>query len=282
MILAPNNAEVMRVTPVGGGRVAIGTTNPTTLLSVNGVASFGAGTAALPSIAAFGDLDTGMWFPAANTLAWSTGGSERMRVYSSGGVSIGNTTDPGSTNLSVSGNIELGNATDTTLSRVRAGTLAVEGKVVPYVFAQTGTAVSVSAVTTEEALATITIPGGAMGPNGWVEIYTSFSFTGSTNTKALRIRAGGIAGGAFFDITLSTATQVNSARLTQIINNNSQSSQKGFSVTGGTGTGVGTAALPTTSVNTASNWDLVITGQKGSAGETLTLESYKVIIYYGA
>jgi hypothetical protein len=92
MILAPNNAEVMRVTPVGGGRVAIGTTNPTTLLSVNGVASFGAGTAALPSVAAFGDLDTGMWFPAANTIAWSTGGSERLRITSAGNLGLGTST----------------------------------------------------------------------------------------------------------------------------------------------------------------------------------------------
>ncbi len=282
ILLAPNNAEVMRVTGLGGGRVGIGTTSPSTLLSVNGIASFGAGAVTTPSIAAFGDLNTGMWFPAADTLAWSTGGSERMRVYSSGGVSIGNTTDPGSTNISVSGNIELGNATDTTLSRVSAGTLAVEGRLIPYVFAQTGTAVSVGAVTTEAALATITIPGGAIGPNGWVEIYTSFSFTGSTNTKALRVRAGGISGSAFFDITLNVATQLNYARLTQIINNNSQSSQKGFSVTGGAGTGLGSAALPTASVNTASNWDLVITGQKGLAGDTLTLESYKVVICYGA
>jgi hypothetical protein len=92
MVLSPNNAEVMRVTPVGGGRVAIGTANPTTLLSVNGVASFGAGTAALPSVAAFGDLDTGMWFPAANTIAWSTGGSERMRITSAGNLGLGTST----------------------------------------------------------------------------------------------------------------------------------------------------------------------------------------------
>ena len=99
MTLSPNNAEVMRVTPVGGGRVAIGTANPTTLLSVNGVASFGAGTAALPSIAAFGDLDTGMWFPAANTIAWSTNGIERMRLNTNGFLGIG-TSNP-SINLDI-------------------------------------------------------------------------------------------------------------------------------------------------------------------------------------
>jgi hypothetical protein len=77
-----------RVTIDSSGNVGIGAT-PDALLTVNTTASFGAGSAASPSIAAKGDLDTGMWFPAANTTAWSTNGSERMRIDSSGNVGIG-------------------------------------------------------------------------------------------------------------------------------------------------------------------------------------------------
>ena len=87
IVVQTNNIERIRI--LNGGNVGIGTSSPTTLLSVNGVASFGAGTAALPSVAAFGDLDTGMWFPAANTIAWSTNGIERMRINSSGNIGIG-------------------------------------------------------------------------------------------------------------------------------------------------------------------------------------------------
>jgi hypothetical protein len=65
-------------------RVGIGTTSPDAKLSVNGVASFGDGTALLPSIANFGDLNTGMWFPAADTIAFSEGGAEAMRITSAG------------------------------------------------------------------------------------------------------------------------------------------------------------------------------------------------------
>jgi hypothetical protein len=83
-------AEVMRID--SSGRVGIGTSAATTLLSVNGIASFGAGAVATPSIAAFGDLNTGMWFPAADTIAWSTGGSERVRISSAGNVGIGTST----------------------------------------------------------------------------------------------------------------------------------------------------------------------------------------------
>ena len=69
--------------------VGIGTTSPDALLSVNGIASFGDGAASTPSITNFGDLNTGIWFPAADTVAISTGGSERVRIDSAGGVSIG-------------------------------------------------------------------------------------------------------------------------------------------------------------------------------------------------
>jgi hypothetical protein len=79
-------SEKVRIT--SAGRMGIGTTSPTSLLSVNGVASFGAGTAALPSISAFGDLDTGIWFPAENTFAVSTAGSERLKITSMGQVLI--------------------------------------------------------------------------------------------------------------------------------------------------------------------------------------------------
>lgn len=76
----------MRIT--SAGRVGIGTNSPDALLSVNGIASFGAGAVATPSIAAFGDLNTGFWFPAADTIAVSTAGSERLRVDANGNVVI--------------------------------------------------------------------------------------------------------------------------------------------------------------------------------------------------
>jgi hypothetical protein len=72
-------------------RVGIGTNTPDALLNVDGIASFGAGSASTPSIAAAGDLNTGMFFPAADTIAFAEGGAEAIRIDADGRLLIGNT-----------------------------------------------------------------------------------------------------------------------------------------------------------------------------------------------
>jgi hypothetical protein len=49
----------------------------------------GTGTAATPAIVPTGDTNTGVFFPAADTIAFAEGGAEAMRIDSSGNVGIG-------------------------------------------------------------------------------------------------------------------------------------------------------------------------------------------------
>jgi hypothetical protein len=63
----------------------------------NGVTiNFADGSASTPSITNDGDTNTGIFFPAADTIAFSEGGVESMRIDSSGRVGIGETS-PGNT-----------------------------------------------------------------------------------------------------------------------------------------------------------------------------------------
>jgi hypothetical protein len=64
-----------------------------TNISVSSVATFGAGTVSAPSITTTGDTNTGIFFPAADTIAFTEGGVESMRIDSSARVSI-NGSDP--------------------------------------------------------------------------------------------------------------------------------------------------------------------------------------------
>jgi len=62
--------------------------------TMTGALGFVAGSASTPSLFASGDTNTGIFFPAADTIAFAEGGAEAMRIDSSGNVGIG-TSSPG-------------------------------------------------------------------------------------------------------------------------------------------------------------------------------------------
>jgi len=60
-------------------------------VNASGQAEFTAGTAALPAIATTGNTNTGIFFPAADTIAFAEGGAESMRIDSNANLLIGKT-----------------------------------------------------------------------------------------------------------------------------------------------------------------------------------------------
>ena len=86
IIASASNDQTFTLPAIGGTLLAGGSS-----LEV----IFPPGTEALPGLHVQGDIDTGLYAPAANTLAISTDGSERLRVDSSGRVGIGDKS-PGS------------------------------------------------------------------------------------------------------------------------------------------------------------------------------------------
>ena len=68
----------------GDDRVGIGMVPDTATLSVNGQVGTTNGTAGSPTHTFYGDADSGMFRAAANAIAFSTGGSERVRIAANG------------------------------------------------------------------------------------------------------------------------------------------------------------------------------------------------------
>ena len=97
--LAVTNGGTGVTTSTGTGSVVL-SNSPTLVTPVLGAASATSVTAALGSVTApsftfTGDTNTGIWSPAADTIAFSEGGVEAMRIDSSANVGIG-LTSPGS------------------------------------------------------------------------------------------------------------------------------------------------------------------------------------------
>jgi len=88
-----------------------------------------AGAVGTPALTTSGDLNTGIYFPAADTIAFTEGGTEAMRIDSSGNVLIGTTTT-GSKGISLSADFNIGYAQGT-------------GESVPNIFRQTSSAATV-------------------------------------------------------------------------------------------------------------------------------------------
>ena len=94
------------VTDSTNDRVGINKTSPSTTLDVGGSVHFssvlratGDGSASAPSIQPGNDGDTGLFRPTTNTIGFSTAGSERMRIDSSGRLLINRTSATGSLSL---------------------------------------------------------------------------------------------------------------------------------------------------------------------------------------
>lgn len=148
-----------------------------------------------------------------------------------------------------------------------------------YVIGASAVAVPLTGTTSETVLATIAIPAGAMGPNGQIRVTTLWSPTNNANNKTMAVRLGGLSGTLFQQAVQANVThQQNHCRFG---NRNSASSQVGASLLG-FGWNANTSAVVTATVNTANAQDLVITGTLASSGDTLTLESYLVELFYQA
>ena len=105
-LVGPNTASTFNLNVPAASDTLVGEATTNTLTNktlaspaITGVATFAAGSAAAPAITTTGDTNTGIFFPAADTIAFSEGGVESMRISSAGNVGIGTTAPSGPLNV---------------------------------------------------------------------------------------------------------------------------------------------------------------------------------------
>lgn len=129
---------------------------------------------------------------------------------------------------------------------------------------------------------TITLPANAMGPNGFIEVESLWSFTNSAGTKTHRVRFGGAAGAQFLSLGSTTTASFGDKRF--IVNTGLTNSQLG-GVTGNAGAsywGASPSTPMTASVDTTASTTIVLSLQKGTATDNECLEFFKIVVNRGA
>jgi hypothetical protein len=153
-----------------------------------------------------------------------------------------------------------------------------------YLLAHSAAGIASTNTTSEEVLATVAVPAGALGANGFLVVDTSWTLTNSGNNKTMRSRFGasgaGTGGTAFGQVTQTTAVSYRQQHI--ISNRNATNSQVGASGIATTAFGSTAAALPTAAIDTTAASEVVISSQKATGTETCTLEQYTVWLYYKA
>jgi hypothetical protein len=175
-----------------GGLSVTGTSSPSTGQSLE--VSYGAvaSTSRLLSFDRTSSVRLDLQFDALNTIFLNGSGSNSLKIFSSGGVSIGNTTDPGAGILSVTGGI-------TSPSRISSSNSFFASSGASYLFADSGAISYVSinspsagamrfqvAATSVEAMR-IAASGGVSIGNTTDPGATNLSVTGTTTGSLLKV-----------------------------------------------------------------------------------------------
>jgi hypothetical protein len=158
---------------------------------------------------------------------------------------------------------------------------AAASLLVPYILQQSSVPVSSGNITSETVFASVAVAAGALGSNGSLRVTSHWACTSNANAKTIRHRWSGIAGQAFMSANATATTGCVAA--THIGQNNTTFGQVASSqVVMNAGYVTASSQGSTAAADTAAATELVITGQKGTGTDTLTLQSYVVELLYKA
>ncbi|WIA57837.1 hypothetical protein N6H05_08585 [Sphingobium sp. WTD-1] len=148
----------------------------------------------------------------------------------------------------------------------------------PYILAQHGAAsAALTGGTAALDFVTVTLPGGALGPNGSIEIETYWTCTENANTKTVSITLDGSVMQTF-----GLTTNGKAGALMRLANRNSASAQLISRNATTSPYGSSTVAHGTAAIDTSVDKVLTIRGQLANGADSLTLEGYIIKVFPGA
>jgi len=146
---------------------------------------------------------------------------------------------------------------------------AAKWRHVPRVLGQSGTAATAPSNTTENILATVTVPANAMSSNGSLRVTHLWTLNNSVGNKTCLVKLGS----TFFYGRVVASTTI--TIYDQVLISNRTTGTQVSNQSNGT-FAISTAAVVTGSIDTTASQSLTLTGTKATAGDVITLESYCV------
>ena len=128
--------------------------------------------------------------------------------------------------------------------------------------------------TAENEVVSLTVPGGVLGPNGYLSIKAQLGVNNNANAKTYRIKINGTtinSGNAASGLTYRISAEM--------FNRNNVSAQI-MQAAGQVGYGIFGTAAQTFAINTSVDMIISMTLQKASAGDTLTVEAFSVEVHH--
>jgi hypothetical protein len=143
------------------------------------------------------------------------------------------------------------------------------------ILGQSAVAVSHTGDTAAFTLATVTVLANSMGKNGRLAIKANFSITGVAGVRTAEVQFNGNwIGGSNADATATTSVLVDA----EVANRNNAAAQRYGSQNGRPGVSA-FALVGALAVDTTVDRTVTFVGQLGNAADTVTLESYQVLLF---
>ena len=143
--------------------------------------------------------------------------------------------------------------------------------------AVSGAAASVTGTLTKTALATIAVPAGTLTANGRLEVFLDFEMTQNVNAKTLSLQFGGADVAGTFGVN-NSGNSFGAWLQYTIQNRNALAAQATLMLAWDSPSNATFRATDTRTINTANAQNLVVFGQLGDVGDTITLRSYRVTL----
>lgn len=134
---------------------------------------------------------------------------------------------------------------------------------------------TLAANTDEQTAYTLEIPANTLGENGGIRVTSLWSMTNNANAKTVRYYYG-----AFNFTSINNANGGSAETMSRFQNFGATNVQRGFNPTSSaTYPGTSTAAILTGTVDSTAAVNLIITGQKASAGDSMILVGVLVEVF---